>query len=65
MLWNCDEDIALIVYAELYFGVRPTVPFQRAIGFVRRAYRAHYLGIPFEADRGYDSVDEEEEESGW
>ena len=63
MLWDLDEELALLVDAELHFGVQPTVPFTRAIGLVRRAYRAQYLGTSYEEQR--EILSEDEEHFGW
>ena len=63
MLWDLDEELALLVDAELHFGVSPTVPFQRAIGLVRRAYRANYLGVSYEEQR--EILSQDEEHFGW
>ena len=43
---------------ELQLGLMPTVPFVTAVGSIRRAYYAHYLGVAFDDDRAseYDRV---------
>lgn len=43
-----DGLLGRIVDSQLYFGLRPTVPFAIARGEVRRAYRAHYFGTGYE-----------------
>ena len=27
ILWNCTEELGMLVYAELQLGMRPTIPF--------------------------------------
>jgi len=44
-MWDCDEELALLVRTELHFGIRPTVPYHRSIGLVRRAYRTHFNSL--------------------
>jgi len=53
-VWEITEELGLLVDAELHFGLPPSIPFGTmfCIGDIHNAYRAWYIGIPFEDVRG-------------